>query len=97
MAEQNDTQYTDIEIIVFEDEDGSEIEMEIIDEFEMEGVQYMALRPPIDPMDEDSDEDSIAFFRCETDEKGEEVFDLVEDKDTLAKVMDMLEDRLLAD
>ena len=97
MAEQDNTQYTDIEIIVFEDEDGSDIEMEIIDEFDLEGIHYMALRPPIDPLDEDSDEDSIAFFRCETEESGEEIYDLVEDKETLRKVMDVLEDRLLAD
>lgn len=91
-----DEKYTDIEIIVFEDEDGSDIEMEIIDEFDVEGGHYMALRPPIAPMDEEGDEDSIAFFRSETDGSGEEVFDLVEDKETLRKLMDALEDRLLA-
>lgn len=97
MSEEKGIQYTDIEIIVFSDEDGQDIEMEVIDEFDWEGRHYIALRPPIDPLDEDSDEDSIVFFHSETDASGEEIFDLVEDKKILQGLTDKLEERLLAE
>ena len=97
MNGEKDAQYTDIEIIVFSDEDGQDIEMEVIDEFDWKEKHYIALRPPIDPMNEDSDEDSIVFFHSETDADGEEIFDLVEDNETLLGLTDKLEERLLAE
>lgn len=86
---------TNIEIIVFEDDDGGEIEMEIIDEFDCDGAHYIALSEVPDA-DSDAllDEDDISFFLV-TQENDEEMFDLVEDKKLLQQLADLLEQRLL--
>ena len=96
MANGNDEKYTDIEIIVFEGDDG-DIEMEIIDEFELDGQRYLALRPPLDENGQVDDEDSINFFSVASDENGEELYDLVEDDTLLSRLADVLEERLLAE
>ena len=88
------TEYTDIEIIVFEDDAGNELEMQIVDEFDHEGGHYLALTAPIDD-DSEEDEDTVSFFLSKGE--GEELeVELVEDKKLLDKLADILEDRLLS-
>ncbi len=89
-------QYTDTEVIVFEDEDGLDIEMELVDEFEDGGQRYVALRPSLESADFDTDEDCISFFAVRTDDEGGELFDLVEDEAAITRLADRLEDRLLS-
>lgn len=86
--------YTSQEIITFEDEDGLDIEMEVVDEFDYEDKHYMALRPSLQEVMDAEDEDEIVFFRV-YQQDGEELFDLVEDKQTITHLGDILENRLL--
>jgi hypothetical protein len=95
---------TNIEIIVFEDEEGGEIEMEIVDEFDLEERHFVALVESIG-MDDDCEnksleeledfDDDVNFFEVIKDENGEEMFDLVEDRQLLNKLADELENRIL--
>lgn len=84
---------TNIEIIVFEDENGEDIEMNIVDEFDHENIHYVALTPA--QIDADDEEDSINFFSVSKVE-GQEEFDLVEDEKLLNTLFDLLEDRLVS-
>jgi len=86
---------TNIEMIVFEDDQGKEIEMEIIDEFHFNGIHYVALSEvPQADSDQLLDEDDIRFFRI-LNENGEEMFDAIEDQNTIQLLADELEKRLL--
>ena len=86
---------TNIEMIVFEDDQGKEIEMEIIDEFHFNGIHYVALsEAPQADSDQLLDEDDIRFFRI-LNENGEEMFDAIEDQNTIQLLADELEKRLL--
>lgn len=89
---------TQIEVVVFEDEDGTEIEMQIVDEFDHNGRHYVVLIPsPEEGAEIDVDgEDDLNLFEVTKDEKGEEDFNLVEDKKLLAELAGVVEDRLLA-
>lgn len=89
---------TQIEVVVFEDEDGTQIEMQIVDEFDHDSHHYVVLIPsPEEGAKIDVDgEDDLNLFEVTVDEKGEEDFDLVEDKKLLAVLAGIVEDRLLA-
>jgi len=89
---------TNIQMIVFEDEDGLDIEMEVLDEFEHEGKRYVALRPAFDAEAFTEDEDSINFFEVYADPENdeEEMFDLIEDPASLQALSDVLENRLMS-
>lgn len=84
---------TNIEVIVFEDEEGNQVEMEIVDEFDLGKDHYIALTelPDVDGiLDEDP---PIQFYRI-TEEDDEEIFDAVEDAALLNTLADALEERL---
>lgn len=87
---------TNIEIICFEDEDGLDIEMEVVDEFVRDGKRYVALRPALETLDDESDEDDISFFSLDSDENGQELFTLIEDESMVSALANTLEERLLA-
>ena len=88
----NETEYTQQEFIVFEDGDGAEVSMSIVDEFDMDGVHYVALVEADEP---DESDDLISYFAVTTDENGEEDFELVEDDVLGEKLADTLEQRLI--
>lgn len=85
---------TGLEIIVFEDEEG-DIEMELIDEFELDGVHYVALRPPLNLDGQIDDADEINFFSILSSDEEEE-YVLIEETKLLQRLADLLEERLLA-
>ena len=86
------TEYTDIEVIVFEDENGNETEMQIVDEFDYEGQHVIAVCPAPDEASEDEDE--VSFFYAEGEDDDLEMT-LIEDAQLIDKLGDVLEDRLL--
>ena len=87
------TEYTDIEVIVFEDEDGNETEMQIVDEFDCEGRHVIAVCPAPDEAAEDEDE--VSFFYASGKDDDLEMT-LVEDEKELEKLGDLLEEWLLS-
>ena len=77
---------TNIEVLVFENEDGSETEMQIVDEFEWQGNSYVALLP-LDVREGDD----IQLF-CTT---GQDEYEQVADSAAKNALLDILEERLL--
>jgi len=85
-------EYTDIQIIVFEDEAGNEMEMQIIDEFDHEGQHIIALAPPVDA---NEDEDEVSFFVASGPDDDLDM-ELIEDRKLIDMFGDLLEERLLS-
>ena len=77
---------TNIEVLVFAGEDGEEIEMQIVDEFELEGESFIAL---VSAQCEDGDE--IEVYKVLPGDEFESVDDAVK-KD---KLLDIIEQRIM--
>ncbi len=76
MAENNE-EYTP-EIISLYEEDGTEVKFEHLDTFELNGNIYIVLLEADIPDNED-----VVIFKVVTDEKGEELFSVIEDDEEL--------------
>lgn len=77
--EQNDN------IIVLKDEDGSEVEFEMIMKFDIEDKEYVILAPISD------DETEAVAFRIEKDSNNESLFVTIDDDDEFAMVSEAYE------
>ena len=80
------------EFYTLTDEDGNEIEFEVIDSAVIDGVEYFAMVPadakePADGMIE------YVVLKKEKDEDGEDVFVTIDDDDEFDKVADFFDDR----
>ena len=73
------------------DEDGKEIDFEVIGDAEIDGVVYYAMTPA---GAQENNEGIIeyALLKLITDEEGEEVFVTVDDEDEFDKVADFFDD-----
>lgn len=78
---------TNIEYLVFTQDDGSEIEMQIVDEFEYEGGSYIAL---VNAAVEDGDE--ISVYKV----SGDDEYEQVEENALLNMLLDIVEERIAA-
>ncbi len=77
-------------ILTFYDENNEEIELEIVDSFELSDKKYAALATP----ENDSDEDSEVFImRIETISNEEDAFVMIEDEAELDAAFEMFKDR----
>jgi uncharacterized protein YrzB (UPF0473 family) len=78
-------------IITLTDEDGKEIDFEVIGDAEIDGVVYYAMTPA---GAQENNEGIIeyALLKLITDEEGEEVFVTVDDEDEFDKVADFFDD-----
>ncbi len=65
------------------DEEGQEIDLEILEQIEYKGVVYTAFLPA--DMDENDPDYGIIILRC-VEEKGEIVYETVDDDDLLNEV-----------
>jgi uncharacterized protein YrzB (UPF0473 family) len=65
-------------VITLIDDEGNEIECEIIDAFEYDDKEYVVLLP--------GDEEDPFMLRVDKDENGEEVFAMIEDDDEFDEV-----------
>jgi uncharacterized protein YrzB (UPF0473 family) len=73
------------------DEDGKEIDLEIVDDAESDGVVYFAITPA---SAQENNEVIIEYtlLKLIEDEEGEEVFVTVDDEDEFDKVADFFDD-----
>ena len=83
----NEVEVTEEEalFITLTDEDGTEIEFEVIGEAELEGVTYYAMMPTENA---NADEGIIEYvlLKKETDENGEDLYITLDDEDEFEKV-----------
>lgn len=74
----------EVQLVTLVDEDGNEQEFEVIEIFEVDGKEYVAIAPP----EGEEDDDEVMVFRLEVDENGEELLHDIEDDDEWNKVAD---------
>jgi uncharacterized protein YrzB (UPF0473 family) len=80
-------------IITLTDENGVEVEFEIIADYEKDGNKYFAMFPPEDEADENSDIVEYVILKLVTDEEsGEEFFVSIDDDDELDDIADYFDD-----
>ena len=77
-------------IISLYEEDGTEVKFEHLDTFELNGNIYIALLEIIENFPDNND---VCIFRVVTDEKGEELFSVIEDDDELKEAYDEFTNR----
>lgn len=80
----------EVEIVTLTDEDGKEIEFELIGRLTLDGKDYIAL------MSQDNDEEYV-ILKSEKDENGEETFVTIEDDDEFDNVADAFDDEFMAE
>ena len=81
------------DIFVLIDEDGREVEFELLDTIEMNDNEYVVLLPLSDE-DSDDETDEVVILRIEQDENGEDSFVSVEDEDELDAVFEEFKSRI---
>ena len=80
--------------LTIEDEEGNEFELEILNEFELDGQDYLAALPA--DMDEDDPDFGIILLKI-MEETGEELFGSIDDDDELDKVYNYYMEEIFAD
>ena len=84
--------------IVLTDENGKEVEFEIITEYEKDGNRYFAMFPPEEEGDEDKDILEYVILKLAIDEEtGDEYFVSIDDDDELDDVADYFDDLFSAE
>ena len=80
-------------IITLTDEDGTEIEFEVIGEAEIDGTTYYAMMPA-DSANADDGIIEYVLLKRETDENGEDLFITLDDEDELDEMFQIFSERL---
>lgn len=80
--------------LTIEDEEGNEFELEILNEFELDGQDYLVALPA--DMDEDDPDFGIILLKI-MEENGEELFGSIDDDDELDKVYNYYMQEIFAD
>lgn len=89
-----DEEEYEADIIVLEDEEGTEHSFEVIDAVDHKGAHYMALVPYVEDDETPPEEDlDLILMKVNEDEKGE-YLDLIEDDEELYEVGRVFEKRL---
>ena len=73
--------------LTIEDEDGNEFELEVLNEFELDGQDYLAALPA--DMDEDDPDYGLILLSVTEDENGDELFESIDDEEKLEEVHNM--------
>ena len=73
------------------DENGESTLFEHLDTVELDGITYFALTEYVE---EEHEEDDIYIMKLVTDENGEETLELLEDKNEIKKVYDIVVEHL---
>ena len=79
------------DIITLTDEEGKEIDFEVIGDMEIDGNVYLALVP------RDEDGDAFVILKVTQDENGEDMLVTIDDDDEFDKVADAFEDELMCE
>ena len=83
-------------IISISDEDGNDFELLVLDQAEMNGVEYLALTESQSPEEEPNLE--VIILKTITDEEtGEELLSTVDSDDELAAIYQIFEDRMFSE
>ena len=82
--------------ITVTDEDGNDIELELLDVLEHKGQTYMAFFPAVLEEDEDSDEDGLVILKS-IRENGEELLSTLDSEEERTEVYDLFMELLFAD
>ena len=82
--------------ITVTDEDGNDIELELLDVLEHKGQTYMAFFPAVLEEDEDSDEDGLVILKS-IRENGEELLSTLDSEEELTEVYDLFMELLFQD
>ena len=84
--------------ITVTDEDGNDIELELLDVLEHKGQTYMAFFPAVleEDVDEDSDEYGMVILKSIT-ENGEELLSTLDSEEELTEVYDLFMELLFQD
>ncbi len=83
-------------IISISDEDGNDFELLVLDQAEMNGVEYLALTECQSPEEEPNLE--VIILKTITDEEtGEELLSTVDSDDELAAIYQIFEDRMFSE
>ena len=82
--------------ITVTDEDGNDIELELLDVLEHKGQTYMAFFPAVLEEDEDSDEDGLVILKS-IHENGEELLSTLDSEEELTEVYDLFMELLFQD
>ena len=80
--------------LTIEDEDGNEFELEVLNELELDGQDYLAALPA--DMAEDDPDFGIILLKI-MEENGEELFGSIDDDDELDKVYNYYMEEIFAD
>ena len=78
----------DISILSLTDEDGNEVEFELVDSVEYEGAEYLILTPL-----EEEEASEVIILEVETHADGTESYLSVNDADILGAVFDIFKER----
>ncbi len=76
-------------ILTFQDEDGNDVQFELVDSFELNGSDYVALLPP-----DDEYESEVLLMRIESESSGEDILVYIEDDAELDEVFATFRDRM---
>jgi uncharacterized protein YrzB (UPF0473 family) len=84
------------DIIVLVDEDGEEVEFELIDTIEMNGNEYVVMLPleEDEEASDDEDVDEVVIFKIEHGDEGEDSFLTIEDENELNEVFEEFTKRM---
>lgn len=82
--------HEEAEIVTLEDDEGNEVDFEVVDAIEVDYAEYVLLAP-IDP--EEGEENSAYLFRIDTDDEGDQVLTPVDDDDEFDRVEAAFQER----
>lgn len=80
------------DLITLLDEDGSEVEFEILDKIEQDDKVYLALYPVFESAEEELESDGVYYIFEVVDDDGEEVLVEVEDESLSQSLAEIFED-----
>ena len=93
MSEQNKLpEEEQVERFTLTDEEGNEIEFELIGSGEVDGVMYYAMIPVEEAEDEDRDVFEYVILKSEVDENGDESLFTIDDDEEFDRVADFFDD-----
>ena len=93
MSEQNKLpEEEQVEKFTLTDEEGNEIEFELIGSGEVDGVMYYAMIPVEEAEDEDRDVFEYVILKSEVDENGDESLFTIDDDEEFDRVADFFDD-----
>ena len=93
MSEQNKLpEEEQVEKFTLTDEEGNEIEFELIGSGEVDGVMYYAMIPAEEAEDENRDTFEYVILKSEVDEDGDESLATIDDDEEFDRIADFFDD-----